>query len=171
MGNPTIEPLIRWLNSVYRKDPSTRFASQPRSNAFFDRTPSTCLGLQSTAGLLEAIRGVFQSVQIRFGRLGLNVDTSTAAFYTPDKSLIELTRALTGLPPSEDIQRWFSTNRAQFYQSCQRFEGIFVNVKHLSPGRNARKMKVGRLSPSSAQETTFNERKVTGEEVPTTVSA
>ena len=171
MGNHRIEPLMRWLNSVYRKDPASRFHSRPRSNAFFERTPSTSLQLQSTAGLLEAIRGVFQTLQIRFGRLGLNVDTSTAAFYTADKNLIELVHGLSGLPPREDVQRWFLGHQAQFKQSCQRLEGIFVNVKHLSPAQNARKLKVLRLSPGSADATTFNERNITGEEVPTTVSA
>lgn len=172
MGNPTIEPLIRWLNSVFRKDPASRFVSRPRSNAFFERTPSTCLELQSTAGLLEAIRGVFQTVQIRFGRLGLNVDTSTAAFYVPDKNLIDLLHGLTGVPHREDLQRWFSVNQAPFHQSCQRVVGIFINVRHLNSGQNARKMKILRLSSSSAHDTTFNERShITGEESATTVSA
>lgn len=170
MANSGIEPLMRWLNAVFRKDPASRFVCRPRSNAFFERTPSTCLELQSTAGLLEAIRGVFQTVQIRFGRLGLNVDTSTSAFYVPDINLIDLVHGLTGLSPKEDVQRWFSGNQAQFRQTCQRLEGLFVNVRHLSPGRNARKLRILRLSPGSAHDTSFNERRVTGEEVPTTVS-
>jgi len=170
MTNSTIEPLMRWLNAVFRKDAASRFVCGPRSNSFFERTPSTCLELQSTAGLLEAIRGVFQTVQIRFGRLGLNVDTSTSAFYVKDKNLIHLVHGLTGVSPREDVQRWFSGNQAQFRQSCGRLEGVFVNVRHLSPSQNARKIKILRFSSSSALDTTFNERTITGE-VPTTVSA
>ena len=169
MGNQTIEPLMRWLNSVFRKDPASRFLSRPRSNAFFERSPETCLELQSTGGLLEAIRGLFQTVQIRFGRLGLIVDTSTAAFYTADKNLIDLVHGLTGVPPRNDIQRWFLTNQRQFRLSCGRLDGMFINVRHLNPSQNARKIKILRLSSLSAQDTTFNERSLTGE-LPTTVS-
>jgi len=170
MSNPRIEPLMKWINALFRKDPACRFVTRPRSNAYFERTLSTMMTLQSTGGILEALRGIFQTVQIRFGRLCLSVDTATTAFFTPDKSLVQMAHALTGVSLTQDLQGWYHTNRAQFHQSCQRLEGMFINVKHLNPSRNARKMKVIRISLANAKQTEFNEKDLqTGEEKMTTV--
>ena len=170
MGNSTIEPLMRWLGALFHKDPASRFFSRPRSNAYFERAVSTTLSLRSTAGVLEALRGVFQTAQIRFGRLGLCVDTTTAAFFTPDKNLIELAHALTGVPLNQDLQQLFLDNKVFFYQSLSRLEGMFMNVKHLNPGQNARKMKLLRINSQDSRETSFEEKDHTsGQEQRTTV--
>ncbi len=172
MSNPKIEPLMKWLNAVYRKDPSERFFTRPRGSAFFDRNGSTTMGLQSTAGMLEAIRGIYQTVQIRFGRLGLCCDTATNAFWTPGKALIEIISALNGVTRAHDLERYYSDNRAHFYESCQRLSGILVNVKHLDPRRNARKIKLLRISAENAENSTFLEKDhSSGDERRTSVSA
>ncbi|KAI9878840.1 MAG: hypothetical protein M1830_010363 [Pleopsidium flavum] len=172
MGNQTIEPLMKWLNAIFRKDPASKLITRSKSNAYFERTPSAMKTLSSTGGMLEALRGTFQTAQIRFGRVGLCVDTISAAFWTPGKSLVDLANALAGVPPNQDLQGWFQANRTQFYHSCQRLEGMFINVKHLNSSKNARKMKLIRISQSDAQNTEFDESDVsTGEVRLTTVDS
>jgi len=73
---PAIEDCFKALNAVYRQDPASRFITRPKSTAYFHRVPSLCLPLQSTGGILEAMRGAFQAVSYSFGRLSLNVDVA-----------------------------------------------------------------------------------------------
>lgn len=169
--NPKMELLMNWLNTLFRKDPASRFTTWRGSSAYFDRTPSTTMTLEkSTGGVLEALRGIFQTCQIRFGVLGICVDTATSAFYTPGKNLVDIAQALSGIPPNEDLQVWYQANKTQFYQSCKRLEGLFINLKHLSLSKNAKKIKIIRLSTGDAQQTEFEENLTsTGEARKTTV--
>lgn len=170
--NIRIEQLIKFLNTLFRQDPASRFFTRPKSNAFFHRTRETTLRLKSTGGVLEALRGFSQTVQIRFGHIGLCVDTATAAFYTPELSLIELSHALVGIPPTENLQEFFETNRPRFFQACQRVEGLFIIAKHLTAQPKEKKLKVVRLSEENAEGTTFVEKdNQSGTERSTTVSA
>ena len=170
MGNPAIEPLLKWLNAVYRQDPASRWVTRPNANAYYDRTPETSMPLKSTGGVLEAIRGVYQTMQIRFGRLTMNVDTATTAFYTPDKSFIELLHATSGVPPSANIQAYFLDNPGRFFNACGRLLGIYFNVRHLSDVRNARKIKFQKWSRADAIETVFErEDRATGNKTTTNV--
>ncbi|KAI9833531.1 MAG: hypothetical protein M1826_007145 [Phylliscum demangeonii] len=141
MGNKEIEPLLKWINAVYRQDPASRWVTRPNSNAYYDRAPGTYMPLRSTAEVLEAVRGVFQTVQIRFGKLTINVDTSTTAFWSPDKNFLELAHALTGVPRHEDLQAAFLRGPERFIAQCDRLVGIFFCVRHLSEARNARRIK------------------------------
>lgn len=163
MGNPVIEPLLRWLNAVYREDPASRWVTRPNANAYYDRTPDTSMALRSTGGVLEALRGVYQTVQLRFGRLTVNVDTATTAFWTPDKNLIELLHATAGIPLGQNIQGYFLENPSRFFEACGRLVGIYFTVRHLSEVRNARKVKLQRWSRGDAIATEFEqEDRVTG---------
>jgi hypothetical protein len=155
MGNKTIEPLLKWLNAVYRQDPASRWVSRPNASAYYDRTPETSMALKSTGGILEALRGVFQTVQLRFGRLTMDVDTTTTAFYTPNKSFIELLHATAGISPNANIQAYFLDNPGRFFEACGRLVGMFFNVRHINDVRNARKVKFQKWSRADAFETVF----------------
>lgn len=169
MGNPAIESILKWLNAVYRKDPAARFVTRPNANAYFQRSPDTTMELLSTAGVLEAIRGMFQTVQLRFSRITLNVDTATTAFFVPDKNLIDVAHALTGVPPRDDIQRFYAEFPETFRDACVRLVGMFFVVKHLpSPGSGARKIRLTSLSLQDAISTTFDEEIVSGQPKVTT---
>ncbi|KAI9821210.1 MAG: hypothetical protein M1827_003944 [Pycnora praestabilis] len=172
MGDATIEPLLKWLNAVFRKDPASRegWVTRPNANAYFERSRDTMMELRSTGGVLEALRGVFQTIQLRFGKVTLNVDTATTAFWTPDKNLIQLVHALAGIPPRENIERWFLEIPDRFFHMCQRLIGIFINVQHLNPWQNAKKMKFQKFSLKDSRETKFDELDhTTGATIRTTV--
>ena len=156
MGNRDIEPTLKWLNAVYRQNPASRWTTRPNSSAYYDRSPGTYVPLRSTAGVLEAVRGIFQTVQLRFGRLTINVDTATTAFWTPGKNLIELVHALMGVPTHQDIQALFLDNPHRFFTQCDRLLGMFFNVRHLSERRNARKVKFSKWSKGDALNSEFN---------------
>ncbi|KAI9714677.1 MAG: hypothetical protein M1812_006342 [Candelaria pacifica] len=156
MGNLAIEPVLKWLNAIYRKDPASRFVTRPNTNAYFQRSPDTTMELTSTAGVLEAVRGMFQTVQLRFGRITLNVDTATTAFFVPGKALIELAHALTGVPPRDDIQQFYTQFPESFRDACLRLVGMFFVVKHLpNPARRDRKIRLTSLSLKGAMDTVF----------------
>ncbi|KAI9783515.1 MAG: hypothetical protein M1839_003685 [Geoglossum umbratile] len=155
MGDTSLEGPLKWLGALFRKDPASRFVTRPNTNAYFDRSPGTSVSLQSTNGVLEALRGMFQTVQIRFGKLTVNVDTATTAFWAPDKDLVELCGALTGMPSG--LSMAFLADRPRFFHECDRLVGIYFQVRHLKPERNARKIKFTRWSLKNAAETEFDE--------------
>ncbi len=155
MGNSDIEPLLKWLNAVYRQDPASRWVTRPNANAYFERTPETSMPLKSTSNVLEAIRGIFQTVQIRFGRLTLNVDTATTAFWTPGKNLIELVHALAGVSMQRDIQSWYLEDPNRFIDNCDRLVGIYFCLRHLSERQNARKRRFSKWTKGSAMDMDF----------------
>jgi hypothetical protein len=104
------------------------------------------MALKSTGGILEALRGVYQTVQLRLGWLTMNVDTAITAFYTPNKRLIELLHATAGIPPTANIQSYFLDNPGRFFDACGRLVGLFFQVRHLNEFRNARKIKFSKWS-------------------------
>ncbi|KAI9747808.1 MAG: hypothetical protein M4579_007383, partial [Chaenotheca gracillima] len=158
MGNPSIEPLLKWLNTLYRQLPAARFITRTNSSAYYERTPSTTMALRSTGDILEAIRGVFQTVQVRFGRITLNVDTATTAFWTPDKNLIEMAHALAGVPMQQNIEQWFLQEPDRFFHACGRLLGVFFGVRHLKPGQNARKTRLVKWSRLDSHKTVFEQK-------------
>lgn len=156
MGNRAIEPLLKWLNAVYRQDPASRWITHPNANAYFDKAEGTFIELRSAGKVLEAVRGIFQSVQIRFGRLTLNVDTATTAFWTPNKNFIELVQGLTGTSVHQNIQTAFLNGPESFMSPLQRLVGIFFNVRHLSEARNSRKIKMNKWTKGNAKNMEFD---------------
>ncbi|KAI9666996.1 MAG: hypothetical protein M1829_005603 [Trizodia sp. TS-e1964] len=168
MGDKEVEPSLKWLNALFRQDPASRFVTRPNANAYFERSKDTTFELRSTGGVLEAIRGVFQTVQIRFQRLTLNVDTATTAFWVPNKNLIEMICALAGVQKFDDIERSYLQNRPAFFAACGRLVGIYFQVKHLKSGE--KKFKFKQWSKDGAAETVFDERVNGGEPRKTNVA-
>jgi len=150
-----ITDIFKALNATYRQDPAARFITRPKSTAFFIRAPGLSLTLQSTGGILEALRGAFQAVSYSFGRLCLNVDVVCSAFYVPDKCIVDVAKAMAGIPPRQDLNDPSSV--AMFRSGCERLVGMYFVVRHLNTVKNARKMKIQRLSPEGARTTTFEE--------------
>lgn len=165
-----ISDVFKALNAIYRQDPASRFITRPKSTAFFTRAPGLSLTLQSTGGILEALRGAFQAVSYSFGRLCLNVDVVCSAFYVPDKCLVEVAQAMAGISPRQNLNDPSSV--ALFRSGCERLVGMFFVVRHLNSVKNAKKMKIQRLSPEGARLTTFEELdRATGKSAVTTVES
>lgn len=101
--------------------------------------------------------GIFQTVQIRFSRLTLNVDTATTPFWCPDKPLIECVCALTGERSPQNVQKSFIANPSSFFGACNMLLGIYFNVRHLDDNKNNKKMKFMSWSARDAISTTFDE--------------
>lgn len=170
MTDPAVEDCFKFLNAVYRQDPASRMLTRPKSTAFFQREPGLFMPLQSTSGVLEALRGFHQAVQFSAGKLTINVDVVVSAFYTPGLSAINVVMAYAGVPPHQDVERWASSYPGPFRQACERLTGMFFSVRHLNNGRNERKMRVIRVSLQGAKETEFEEQDYgSGRTAPTTV--
>lgn len=157
--SPEVENCFKALNALYRQDPAARFWTRPNSAAFFVRTPKLTLKLQSTGGVLEAIRGMFQAVTFTFGHLALNVDVTCSAFYVPGLCMIDVARAFAGLPPNQPL------NDVQVIKdACDRMAGMVFVVKHLNPSKNEQKMRVKMVTSKSAAESSFEEMdRITGQ--------
>ena len=166
----TISDVFKALNAIYRQDPASRLITRPKSTAFFVRAPGLTLTLQSTGGVLEAIRGAFQAVSYSFGRLCLNVDVVCSAFYVPDKCIVDVAQAMAGISPRQNLND--PSTVAMFRSGCERLVSMFFVVRHLNTVKNARKMKVQRLSPEGARSTKFEELdRATGQFAITTVES
>ena len=170
--DPVIEDCFKALNALYRQDPASRMITRPRSTAFFERSPGLMLSLQSTGGVLEALRGIHQAIQFCCGKLTINVDVTATAFYTPGLSAVDVAKAFAGIPPQQDVEQWASAHPIPFRQACERIAGMFFSVRHLNAGRNERKMRVIQVSVKGARETEFEEQDhENGRTVTTSVNA
>lgn len=168
--DPAVEDCFKFLNAVYRQDPASRMLTRPKSTAFFERKTGLYLPLQSTGGILEAVRGVHQAIQFLAGKLTINVDVVVSAFYTPGLSAINVVMAYAGVPPHQNIEHWASSHPDSFRQACERLTGMFFSVRHLNTARNERKMRVIRVSLQGAKEAEFEEQDYgSGRTAPTTV--
>ena len=167
--SPAVRDCFNALNSIYRQDPAARFTTRRNSSAFFVRARGLTLTLQSTGGILEALRGLFQAISYTFGALSLNVDVITSAFYVPDLCMVDVAKAFAGITPYQSID---SVGRsAMFLEACDRMIGMFFTIRHLDSTKNTKKLRVQRLSPGGAQGTTFDEKDyATGKVLPTTVA-
>ena len=154
-SGPAIEDVFKALNAVYHQDPASRFITRPKSSAFFQRSLGLSLILESTGGILEALRGAFQAVSYCFGRLCLNVDVVCSAVYVPDLCVLDVAKAMAGISPRQNINDLSST--AMFRQGCERLVGLFFVVRHLNTVKNAKKMRIQRLTAEGARTTTFEE--------------
>ena len=104
-GNLDVDDVFKALNALFRDDPSKRLITFPKSSAYFSRVDTLCQPLASTAGVLEAMRGIHQSISFGFGRLALNIDTKCAAFYTPGKPMTEVAAAFCNVRNPAEITR------------------------------------------------------------------
>ena len=167
--DPSIEDCFKMLNALFRQDPASRFITRPRSSAFFQRSPGLMMTLQSTGGILEALRGMYQSVAVSFNSLCLNVDVVASAFYTPDLCLVEVAGAYAGISTRQGLTQVATSD--MLAQACDRMVGMFINVKHLSAARNVKKMRIQRIVRQGARETTFEmQNRETGQSSITSVA-
>lgn len=156
--DPAVEDCFKALNALYRQDPASRMITRPKSTAFFERAPGLMMPLQSTGGVLEALRGFHQAVQLCAGKLTMNVNVVVSAYYTPGLSAIDVVMAYAGVPPQHNIEQWASSHQVPFRLACERLVGMFFAVRHLTTGRNERKMRVMRISVQGSRETEFEEQ-------------
>jgi hypothetical protein len=168
-GNPSLENAFKWLQALLRDDPARRLISRANSNAFFQRTKETSMALASTGGVLEALRGIYQTVQLRFSRLSVCVDTTTTPFWCPDRSLIDCVCALAGERSPQNLQQTFLSNPGYFFQACSMLLGCYFNIRHLNQNRNAKKVKFLSWSGQDAHSTIFDERLDDGTKEPISV--
>ena len=169
-NDPEVDNCFKALSAVYRKDAARKFLSYPKSSAFFIRSPELSTVLHSTGGMLEAIRGIHQSLSFNFGRLSLNVDTACTAFFCPDKCLVDLVQAFAG---ANSVHELVSMPIQKIVAESARINGVFFVVRHLdTTEKNERKFRVQRLSPTDAFQTRFDQLDpLTGSTTPTCVEA
>ena len=165
-----VNDCFKAISAVYRKDAAKKFLSFPKSSAFFTGSPELSMVLQSTGGILEAIRGIYQSLSFNFGKLSLNVDTACTAFFCAEKCLVDLVQAFVGV---RSIRELDNTPTAQIASDCSRINGVFFVVHHLGDtDRNNQKIRVQSLTPAGASDTTFEHTdKLTGAVTTVTVEA
>lgn len=162
-GHPQLEIFHKWIGALFRKDPESRLTSKPNGSAYFDNHPATTFVLyKSTGGILEARRGVYQSFQMRFGRLTMNIDTSTTAFWVGGKNLVDSAAAFHDCRPDQ-LQSSFNK------ENVSKLIGSFFNVRHLKERGNARKIRIKDISQKNAEEDGFDETMDDGTKVWTTV--
>lgn len=158
MGKPILEVILKYLNALFREGPARRMISRPNSNAFFQRSRETSMALGSTGGVLEALRGIYQTVLLRFSRLTVNVDTTATPYWIPDLMLIDCACALVGERSPQNLEQRFLSNPDYFFQACIILLGCYFNVRHLNANRNAKKVKFLSWSGRNAFSTTFDVR-------------
>ena len=104
-GKAAIDGVFNAFNALFREEPSKRFITYPKSTAYFSRIEGLCKPLDSTGGVLEAMRGIHQTVAFGFGRLSLNIDTKCSAFYAPGLALIDVAAAFCGTRERSQVTR------------------------------------------------------------------
>ena len=143
--------VVNALNAVYRQAAaqSTYCAT---ASAFFKRSPDVSTPLQSTAGVLEAIRGIYQRLSLAFGQLSLNVDVMCAAFYVPNKSMVDVAAAFSQTPVGPELERVGP-------EAFARMKSMFFCVRHLPSSSRAGslKIRVNNVSLQDAIQSTFTQ--------------
>ena len=104
-GITDVDNVFKAFNALFREDPAQRFINFPKSTAYFARTQGLCKPLDSTGGVLEAMRGIYQAISFGFGKLSLNIDTKCCAFFTPGLALIDVAAAFCGTQDRSQITR------------------------------------------------------------------
>jgi eukaryotic translation initiation factor 2C len=150
-----IDSQLQWLNAVFREDPATRFFCKPKGTTYFTRAPGLTMSLQSTGHVLEAIRGIHQSVSTAFGKLSLNVDVACTAFWVQDKPLIDILKAFAGISPQQNFRILDQVTLADALRRLGE-SGIVFNVKHLNKTANQKQKKITRITADGARTTTFD---------------
>lgn len=77
LGDANLEIQFKWLQAVFRHFPSMQMVTRPKSQSYFD-SDLPKKSLESTGHVLQALRGIYQSVQLRFRHLTINVDTAVS---------------------------------------------------------------------------------------------
>ncbi|KAF9179239.1 hypothetical protein BGZ50_007129 [Haplosporangium sp. Z 11] len=111
----------------------------------------TPTGKQLLSGPLEAWHGYYQSARPVKGKMMINIDVSSTAFYQSG-SLIEIICKIMNLHKADDLKRPNAVNWAKVERALK---GVRVRVTHRAYARSFRIMKI---TPKSAAQTTFTLR-------------
>lgn len=166
-GKESLENIIKWIQAAFRKGPASQFITRPNSSAYFKRSPDTTMALRSTNNVLEAMRGIYQSMQLRFGRITLNIDTATTPFWVPGVCLVDTVCALMSTQKNR-LEGDFLASPEKFFVACGRLRGSFFNIRHLTSSKKDKKIRLNGFSQQNAIETTFDERIGDGESTKST---
>lgn len=163
-ANPTREDhvhlCLKFLNALLRADPSRRFVTGQgnKSTTYFDRSPATTLALQSTGGVLEAWRGFYQTAIIRFGKLTINVDTSTNAFIRPGISILDAIAGLAGISVDR-LEGAFAQRPHDLGFVFRKFVGVGFKCKHIKQGAKVDLVRrIMRFTTRGARDESFEQR-------------
>lgn len=147
-----IGDILNMIGCVFRNDPQQRMLSRNNSNAFFPKHDQGNDGVPiGTAGLV-AVKGIYQALQVHFGRITLNVDVCTSVWWPRGKTLLEIVCQLRGCP-EEKIEQVFLADPGHFFHATGRLLGIFFEVRHL---KEQEKMRFSAWSSNDADNTTFD---------------
>lgn len=154
-----VQLCLRFLNALLRTDPSRRFVTGQgnKSTTYFDRTPATTLALQSTNGVLEAWRGFYQTAVIRFGKLTVNVDTSTNAFIRPGISILDAIAGIAGIQPDR-LDGFYSQRPHDLSSVMRKFVGVGFKCKHIKGPKYDLVRRVMRFTTRGAADESFERR-------------
>lgn len=169
-----IEICLKFLNALLRADPSKRFMSGHgnKSTAYFHRTPETTSSLTSANRVLEAWRGFYQNIAVRFGKLTVNVDTITATFIKPGIIFLDAICGLANINilHAEDV---YHAEPQRLREIVRKFIGVGFRIRHIKEGpKKDLVRRVMRLTEHGASREMFSKRRfdidpVTGEETMT----
>lgn len=158
-----VQLCLKFLNALLRSNPAKRFITGQgnKSTTYFDRTPSTTLALRSTGGVLEAWRGFYQTVVVRFGKLTVNVDTTTNAFIQPGINFLAAIAGFAGMSPDR-VEDAFLHDRDTLTPIMRKLVGVGFKTKHMKEGPKRDMVKrVMRMTARGAGEEQFERRKFT----------
>ncbi|KAJ1989795.1 hypothetical protein H4R33_001936 [Dimargaris cristalligena] len=143
--NPQVQSAISILDVAFHHLPASKYPSA--KNSFY-----TSEGKQAISGGIEVWPGLFQSVRPTQGRVLLNVDVSSTAFYAPGSLLNSVVRCLNKVDPLELLNL-----REHEMRNLQKMiKGIPVTLTHRDQGERIFKLKG--ISERGANQTMFNLR-------------
>ena len=154
-GREDLRSVTNALNAVYRQVAMERsVAEEPiycvTPSAFFTRSREVSKPLPSTAGVLEAIRGFYQRISLAFGRLSLNVDVCTTAFYVPDNCMVNVAAAFSNTPPGPQLEQLPPG-------AFEQMRGMYFCVRHLERSDDrVVKYRVNNISSQGANANSFD---------------
>ncbi len=128
-----LEDPIKWIQACFRKKPEQNMATKPNSNAYYGNLKGSTMSLRSTMGILEARRGVYQTFRMIFGKLTMNIDTATTAFWTPNKCLLDAATALMNVRSANEMIEAYRRNPGAWATNCGRLRGVMFHIVHLPP--------------------------------------
>ena len=161
-----LRSVVNAINALYRQA-ATESTYCATETTFYRRSRDVMAELTSTEGVLEALRSIYQRLSLNFSRLSLNVDVACAAFFVPDKSLVDIAAAFAQSRQGPELER---APPAAFAG----MKGVFFRVRHLpESSRFANlKIRVNAISTENAIDPVFNvEDPATGISTPTSVAA
>ncbi|KAJ1988401.1 hypothetical protein H4R33_002442 [Dimargaris cristalligena] len=150
-NSPSIQSAINALDLAFHQLPASQYPAA--KNSFY--TPQ---GKHALSGGMEVWSGLFQSVRPTLGRLLLNVDVSSTAFYSPGSLLTCVTQSVNKHSPNDLL----NLREADWRNVHKMIKGMPVTLTHRVD--DTRVVKVKGLSNRGADNTMFNLRNENGTE-------